>query len=290
MTNPSYPVYIISKKRHEDMYTSRCLSSIKIHHYIAIEPQNHKQYLDAIEKFNIQHYVTLIILPFSNHGDGPGRARNYCWEHSLSNNNKRHWVLDDNIDGFYRFQMNKRLRVGSSAIFRAAEDFVDRYENILISGFTYRSFMIPNDPSPSPYIMNTRIYSCLLIDNSCPYRWRGRYNEDTDLSLRVLKDGYCTVQFNAFLQNKMATQKLKGGNTDEFYKKEGTLLKSQMLVDMHPDVTKLVWKYDRWHHYVDYSPFKKNKLILKKNIIFDKLPNEYGMILANISKKEKSQI
>ena len=48
---------------------------------------------------------------------------------------------------------------------------------------------------------------------------------------------------------------------------EGTLKKSQMLVDAHPDVAKLVWKYDRWHHYVDYSPFKKNKLIYKEEYL-----------------------
>ena len=55
---------------------------------------------------------------------------------------------------------------------------------------------------------------------------------------------------------------MKGGNTDEFYEKEGTLNKSQMLVDMHPDVTKLVKRWNRDHHWVDYRPFKKN--ILKK--------------------------
>ena len=87
-----------------------------------------------------------------------------------------------------------------------------------------------------PFVVNTRIYSCLLIENSAPYRWRGRYNEDTDLSLRVLKDGLCTIQFNAFLCGKVTTQRMKGGNTKEFYSDEGTLPKSQMIADLHPDV------------------------------------------------------
>jgi hypothetical protein len=93
-----------------------------------------------------------------------------------------------------------------------------------------------------------------------PYRWRGRYNEDTDLSLRVLKAGYCTIQFNAFLCGKVTTQRMKGGNTKEFYAQEGTLNKSKMLEDMHPDVAKVVWRFNRWHHHVDYSPFKRNRL------------------------------
>lgn len=133
-----------------------------------------------------------------------------------------------------------------------------------------------------PYILNWRIYSMLLIRNDVPYRWRGRYNEDTDLSLRMMKDGWCTVQFNAFLGDKATTQTMKGGNTEEFYAKEGTKNKSQMLVDMHPDVTKLIWAYDRWHHKVDYSQFKKNKLIRKPNLNIPEGVNNYGMVLKKI--------
>ena len=294
MTNPQYPVYIISKGRHESMLTSRSLSRMKVPHFIAIEPQDEENYNKALDTFKIRDYVTLLIAPFSNHGDGPGRARNWCWDHSMTLGAKRHWVLDDNIEDFYRLHMNKRIRVESGAIFRAAEDFVDRYENVPIAGFQYRFFIAPDSKYP-PYVTNTRIYSCLLIENSCKHRWRGRYNEDTDICLRVLKDGDCTVQFNAFLQGKAATQTVKGGNTEEFYHKEfgddkekwrdgklnsdGTIKKSQMLYDMHPDVTKIVFRYGRWHHYVDYSPFKKNKLKLKSGVKLPKGTNNYGMKL-----------
>lgn len=297
--NPKYPVYIISKGRHESMLTSRSLTRMKVHHYIAIEPQDEKNYEKALDNFNLRDYVTLLIAPFSNHGDGPGRARNWCWDHSISIGEEKHWVLDDNIHDFYRLNRNKRIRVDSGAIFRAAEDFIDRYENVPVSGFQYRFFIAPNSKYP-PFVTNTRIYSCLLIDNKCKHRWRGRYNEDTDLSLRVLKDGDCTVQFNAFLQEKAATQTVSGGNTAEFYHVEGdldkenwtkehlnptgTVNKSQMLVDMHPDVSRVVWRYGRWHHYVDYTPFKKNILRLKKGIIMPNSNNEYGMKLI---KKKK---
>ena len=74
-----------------------------------------------------------------------------------------------------------------------------------------------------------------------------------------MKSGMCTVQFNAFLQSKRATQSLRGGNSEEFYDKEGTKNKSQMLVDMHPDVSKMCYKWNRWHHYVNYKSFEVNK-------------------------------
>jgi hypothetical protein len=96
----------------------------------------------------------------------------------------------------------------------------------------------------------------------------------------ALKDGYCTIQFNAFLAGKVTTQRMSGGNTDELYK-NGTLEKSECLVKLHPDITKTVWKFNRWHHYVDYGLFKKNKLIKKHNLTIPDGVNNYGMKLVN---------
>lgn len=298
-TNPKYPVYIISKGRSDSMFTSRSLARMQVPHYIAIEPQDEDLYEAALDNFGIRPFVTLLVAPFSNHGDGPGRARNWCWDHSIALGATSHWVMDDNIQDFYRLHRNERIRVESGVIFKAAEDFVDRYENVPISGFQYRFFCAPNQKYPA-YVKNTRIYSTLLIRNDCKHRWRGRYNEDTDICLRVLKDGDCTIQFNAFLQGKVATQTLSGGNTAEFYhaegntdrsawrggmlNAEGTINKSQMLVDLHPDVARMVWRYDRWHHHVDYSSFEKNQLKLKDDIVIDKKVNNYGLKLVYLDK------
>jgi hypothetical protein len=292
-TLPQFPMYIVSKGRHESMHTSRSLARMKIPHYIVIEPQDFDDYDKALDNFSIRDYVTLLVAPFSNHGDGPGRARNWAWDHSISLGATSHWVFDDNISDFYRLNENKRIRFESGAGFRAMEDFVGRYDNVYIAGPQYRFFIAPDQKYP-PYVANTRIYSSLLIRNDCKHRWRGRYNEDTDICLRVMKDGDVCVQFNAFLQGKAATQTVAGGNTAEFYhaenvesegfketgyNTEGTVNKSQMLVDMHPDVARLVWRYGRWHHFVDYTPFKKNLLKLKKDVIISSDNNEYGMRL-----------
>ena len=246
--NPKYPVYIVSKGRWESRWTSKALEMMNVPYYIAVEPQEYEQYASVID------HAKILVLPFSNHGFGPTPARNFCWEHSISLGATSHWVMDDNMNGFVRLNRNERHLCTTGTIFRCAEDFVDRYENVAISGFEYRFFGGGARRKKAPYRLNTRIYSCLLIRNDIPYRWRLKYNEDTDLSLLALKDGWCTILFQCFLCNKAGTQTLKGGNTDEFYAKEGTLNKSQMLVDYHPDVTKLVWRYGRWHHHVDYTP------------------------------------
>jgi hypothetical protein len=285
--NPEYPVYIVSKGRWNSRLTSKALEHMKVPYKIVVEEQEYDEYSKVINSDKI------LILPkkyldeydtFDNLGydrsKGPGAARNFCWDYASNLGYKRHWVMDDNLDAFHRLNRNIKAESDTGAIFKAAEDFVDRYENVPIAGLNYYSFCKTTDKVP-PYTLNTRIYSCLLIENSAPYRWRGRYNEDTDLSLRVLKDGLCTIQFNAFLCGKVTTQRMSGGNTEEFYKKEGTHNKSKMLKEMHPDVVEVVWKFNRWHHQVNYKPFKNNKLI-KKDIQIEDNINNYNMTLRRI--------
>lgn len=281
--NPKYPVYVISKGRWESRLTSKALERLKIPYHIVIEPQELEQYAAVIDRKKI------FTLPFSNLGQGSIPARNWVWEHSISIGAKRHWILDDNIKTFRRFYKNKRHEVMDGTIFKAAEDFVDRYENVAISGFNYTFFANTafantalTGKIKNPYVQNTRIYSCILIQNDIPYRWRGRYNEDTDLSLRALKDGWCTILFYAFLADKQATMTMKGGNTDELYKGDGRLKMAISLQKQHPDVTKIKWKWGRWQHVVDYRPFKHNKLIKRKGLKIKRGNNNYGLMLKRV--------
>lgn len=285
--NPRYPVYIVSKNRFENQLTSKALTRMHVPHFIVVEQSQYDDYkknctpladVIILDHKYLEEYDTCDDLGFTK-SKGPGAARNFCLDHSKQNGFKRHWVMDDNIQHFVRLNDNTKFQVATGAILAAAEDFVDRFTNVPVSGLNYEGFAKKTDKVP-PFITNTRIYSCLLIENDSGYRWRGRYNEDTDLSLRVLKDGLCTIQFNAFLCEKVTTQRMKGGNTEEFYAHEGTIPKSQMLVDLHPDVSKIVFKFSRWHHHVDYRPFKENKLIFKEpEKIYPKV-DEYGMMLT----------
>jgi hypothetical protein len=273
---PKYPVYVISKGRWEKRYTARQLDKIGVPYRIVIEPQEFAQYASVIPKEKI------LTLPFSNLGQGSIPARNWVWEHAISEGHARHWILDDNIYGFYRMQYNLKTPVADGAIFCAAEDFTDRYENVALSGFQYYMFMPRREAHKrAPTTLNTRIYSTILIQNDLPYRWRGRYNEDTDLSIRALKDGWCTVLFNAFLQDKATTMTTKGGNTEELYKiKDGRLLMAESLRDQHPDVCTITNRWGRPQHLVDYTGFRANALKLKPGVeILEGSSNDFGMEL-----------
>lgn len=296
---PKYPFYIVSKGRAFNGSTYRAFDKLKISYFVVVEEQEYDDYVKNVEP---QGYGKVIVLDKKYQDDydtfddlgyqkskGPGAARNFAWEHSMANGHKWHWVFDDNVSCFYRLNRNRRLPIGDGTMFRVMEEFCDRYENIAIAGPNYLSYA-PDRKELPPYILNWRIYSMLLIRNDIPYRWRGRYNEDTDLSIRVMRDGWCTVQFNAFLGDKATTQTIKGGNNDDFYKNEGTLNKSQMLVDMHPDITELIFQYDRWHHKVDYRLFKNNKLKRIQGVTIPHGINNYGMVLEKVVQEEVKPI
>jgi hypothetical protein len=301
-TNPQFPIYIPSKGRSQYMITSKILSRLGVPHFIIVEPQELEQYCEAIGSMNLLATPLVLDLDYKkkyelcdslglSRSTGPGPARNFAWDHSKATGNAWHWVMDDNIMSFRRLNLNEKVKVSNGAIFRAMEDFVLRYTNVAMAGPNYFMFASARNKMP-PFTVNTRIYSCNLIRNNLNFRWRGRYNEDTILSLDILKAGWCTIQFNAFLQEKMPTQTIPGGNSGDFYfvegeKKKGdryadngTLAKSQMQVAVHPDVSQLVWKFGRWHHHVDYRPFKKNNLILKPDVSIKTGVDNYGMTLS----------
>ncbi len=272
--NPKYPIYIPSKGRWESRLTSKALEKINVPYYIVVEPQEYDNYAAVINPEKI------LVLPEDN--IKLIGSRNWIWEHSISEGYKRHWQIDDNIKAFYRLNRNLKVPVSDGSIFQCAENFTDRYENIAQSGLNYFMFACRKDKLP-PYYLNTRIYSCTLNNNIINYRYRSIYNDDTDMSLRVLKDGWCTVLFNTFLCEKAVTMTMKGGNTEDLYLiKDGRKKMAEALQELHPDCVQVIERWGRWQHYVDYSKFKRNKLILKPDIDISEGVNNYGMELKII--------
>lgn len=272
--NPKYPVYIVSKGRWDTRLTAISLDEINVPYRIVIEPQEYDNYSQVISKDKI------LVLPFSNLGEGSTPARNWIWEHSIKEGFERHWILDDNIKGFYRYHNSLKYKVTSGTVFRCIEDFTDRYTNVALSGFQYL-FFASHNRDRAAFILNTRVYSSILINNSLPLRWRGKYNEDSDLSIRALKEGFCNILFNAFLQGKQATMKMSGGNEDIYAETDNRKEFVESLVNQHPEMVKLIKKYGRWHHSINFNHFKRNKLIRKEGVIIPQGINNYGMVLKS---------
>jgi hypothetical protein len=280
-TDSRYPVCIPSKGRADCQTTGKALQSLGVTHRFFVEETEYDEYVRHVGAARV------VRLPFHDLGQGSIPARNFIWEWAQEHGHARHWVVDDNIDHFARMQDNQKLYVRGGGVFAAMEDFTDRYENLALVGPHGRGFVKQRGQVRTPYYLNSRVYSCILIDTSLPHRWRGRYNEDTDLSLRVLKDGYCTLLFYALLMSKGATvgnrnaTPMKGGNTDTVYATgDHRRAFAESLAEQHPDCVRVVWKFNRWHHQVDYSPFKKNALRLKPGLVTKAVPDNYGMELV----------
>jgi hypothetical protein len=248
VTQGSYPIYVISKGRWETGQTVKTLQKLGIAFKLVVEPQEREHYIWQAGEENV------LALPFSNLGQGSIPARNWCWEHAKSLNFSYHWIMDDNIDGFYKLNNNLKIKIIDENPFQQMENFVTRFSNVALAGPQYEFFACRRSEY-APFRLNTRIYSCILIKNDLPYGWRGRYNEDTDLSLRALKDSWCTVLFNFFLIKKMPTMKMKGGNTDELYKKDGRRKMAESLKEQHPDIVTITEKWGRFQHQVNYTGF-----------------------------------
>ena len=280
-TDSKYPVCIPSKGRADCQKTGKTLDRMGVSYKFFVEETEYDDYCTHVGEGKV------VRLPFHNLGQGSVPARNFIWDWARDRGYARHWTVDDNIGSFVRCNANRRLCVRGGGFFQAMEDFVDRYENIAMAGPHNKGFVMDRDPNLTPFLLNSRIYSCILLDTTLVDRWRGRYNEDTDLSIRLLKAGYCTLLFRALMMDKGATtgvrnsKPLKGGNTDNVYNTEDHRRAfAESLKQQHPDCVEVVWRFNRWHHQVDYSRFKKNKLIIDTRITPTRDNNEYEMRLT----------
>ena len=210
-------------------------------------------------------------------------ARNWIKDHATAAGCLRHWQFDDNIAFLARRWHARKLRCSSGVALAVVEDFADRYENVAIAGLNYWMFLPSRDTLP-PFYLNCRVYSCSLVLNSIPNCWRGRYNEDTDLCLQVLADGWCTVLVNAFFAYKMTTMTMKGGNAATLYQGDGRLKMARSLERLWPGVVETKRRFKRPQHVVKDSWRRfDTPLKLKPGInLTDMQPNEYGMKLVQV--------
>lgn len=280
---PRYPIYIPSKGRFKTPLTIRALERDGVDFRVVVEPFEADDYASVIRR------ERLLLLPFQNLGLGSIPARNWIKDHAKKNGITRHWCIDDNINGVLRWYKKKRIPCDFGLALSIIEDFVDRYENVAIAGLDYAAFC--GHGCEPPFHLNHRVYSCMLIDSFMPFNWRGRYNEDTDLCLQVLSAGLCTMLFNAFYIQKVATMKMRGGNTESLYAGDGRLRMARELERMWPGVVITSRRFGRPQHWVNWSLFD-NKLKLKPEINRSDFPdiNEYGMELKMVRPVKSRQL
>lgn len=251
-SKPKYPIFIVSKGRWQNPLTANSFNESELDYKVVVEPSEYENYVNKLGADKV------LKLPFENLGLGSYPARNFCFDYSIKNGHKKHWVFDDNIRGFCKWINGRKTNIKDcSTPISYVERFSDKF-NVNVAGFEYRYFSAK--PPKKPFKRNVHVYSAMLIDNSIPFRWRLKYNEDVDLCLQILHNGGTTASCVYFLTNKTSTYaKMKGGNQDELYKgndPKKKLLKAKTLEKVWPQYVKTVIRFNRIHHLIDWNQFK----------------------------------
>ena len=268
-----YPIYIPSKGRAEITGTACLLEKTKIEEFFfVVEPDERAAYasrwgnervLTLPREYQVQYD------PLDGHGEdfalGSGPSRNFAWDHAIEHGAEWQWTLDDNITGIYR-----HLREGMEVVhngqrfFEDLERYITQYRNVGMGGPQADGFVAHGHQNSRRAVKNTRIYSFILIRTKLPFRWRGRYNEDTILSLDLLTNRVATLLCYQFLMKKAQSRTVQGGNTDELYA-QGTGPKSRLLARAFPRYVDVKYRFGRIHHMINYKKhFSAIPLILEK--------------------------
>jgi hypothetical protein len=285
---PKYPIFVPSLGRAVNCLTAKMFVKDNVPFHFVVQPDQVKAYADV---WGIER---ILVLP--ENGKGLVYARNWIKDYSVAQGDERHWQWDDDIRHIERIYHGHRLPVASNIALAICESFVDRYENVALASLNSTFFVVCNGTTISqwpPFYLNQRCYTCFLVMNSLPNRWRYRYNEDTDMSLQVLADGWCTILFNAFLIQTNTTMTSKGGQTD-IYINDGRLRMARELERVWPGVVSVSRRFNRPQHMIE-GVWKKfdNKLIKKKGLKIEPGINEFGMKLKvkqPVQSKELKQL
>lgn len=288
----TYPIFIISYNRPNA--NARTITSL-IRYGIKFNVVIHKEQLNAYKSYfksplvnwimfddEYKHkYETLSNVSSYEKNAGSGAERNFAWDCAKNAGYTAYWNFDDNMGFMYQTgkitnskKSLERVLVKDRAtfvkLFKKAEDFYDSYDNLFIMELgECNNFLSKNIPT-----INRRCYSALLINTAIPTQWRGRYNEDTIMSIDCLINGFCTVQTPILLKIKQSTRDAKGGNhsigkgkddlknqvySDGIDYEFSSSLKSQLLVAVYPQYCYLKYRVGRIHHGYNDEAWKSFK-------------------------------
>ena len=277
---PKYPVYIPSKGRADDMMTANMFDKYHVPYRVVVQPDQ----VEAYAKWKDR----LLVLP--EDGKGLVYARNWIKDHSIAEGHERHWQFDDDIKYMLRVVRGDRVPIAANDALALAEEFTDRYENVAISSFN-SAFFVPSrygltdTPNQPPFYLNVRCYTCFLINNVLANRWRNRYNEDTDMTLQALADGWCTILFNAFLIWTVNTMTHKGGQTS-IYVNDGRLRMADQLKTMWPGTVDITRRHGRPQHIIEHDWRRfTTKLKRKEDVVIPTDDSHRGLTLKPVAQK-----
>ena len=271
-------IYIISKGRPECL-TARTLTELNYPGEWFIVCGNNDETLDIYKKRwgedrvivfdwyeEIKETDTLDNFGFDRMPSGAVPVRNAVIRISRERGEKRHWQLEDDYRSFRltdidlvhksKIEDGAKLQWWMCRIAKFAEQC-----NIPNCGFSLGTLeSVPeNALKPGTRVFNTHNQSSTGLAT----RWRGRLNDDLINAIETHRLGQKTEYTFKFMCLEMPPSQQEEGGLSDIYKTEGTVRKSAYPILLAPNATRLVIKFGRYHHRVDWNKIR-SKVISDK--------------------------
>lgn len=197
----SNTIYIPSKGRAGNVKTLDALGT-NDNVVLVVEPQDYKSYKEA--------HPDIKIIKIPRNDKGIAYVRNQI----LKNDNTWHWVLDDDISGFYFRQGTKMIKAPGNKILNRYAKNITTNENIVVAGFEYQQFAWSAN---KPYKYNTYCDVAVMINGKVANENKIAYDEtlplkvDRDFILQCLTKGFLSVRTTLFAFSAPKNGSNKGG-------------------------------------------------------------------------------
>lgn len=210
----------------------------------------------------VKHTDTLDNFGFETKASGACPVRNATMKISKGRGELRHWQFDDDYNDFHRINetFSKMRR------FNSGREFEDWLFNLAKLGYAARMRNVGFPPGSETFVDNCFTFSGRVFNaHNLPSTddlfipWVGRMNDDLINAINCWRIGGYEMSIRAMNMTMPSTQS-EGGGLSEMYIADGTVRKSAYPVLIAPGATKLIKKFGRYHHHVDWSKLRPKLL------------------------------
>lgn len=192
---------------------------------------------------------------FEGMASGACPVRNATAEISRRRGELRHWQLDDDYTGFQVFdaRTGKRPKCDGEALHRAMLALARFAHACGLSNCGFPPSTIETAKEGALGV-GKRVFNAhnLPSGGALFEPWRGRMNDDLINALNVWRHGGVELSVKCLAMNMPPTQS-EGGGLTELYRDEGTVRKTAYAVEACPAAVRLVERFGRYHHAVDWG-------------------------------------